>query len=307
MSLEQLLAQLGSAEQMPTNVQLAALSGILPEDLAMLRDRWLSVDVGRRRQLCRRLADLAEESVELDFEEIFKLSLHDEDPEVRVCAIEGLWECEDRTLIPPLVSLLRTDGDSSVRAAAAQKLGQFAYRAEVNALRPRDAARVRTALLEVIDDADESVLVRRRAIEAISAQSDPRIQAIIEEAYQSDDPGMRASALFGMGRNCDSRWLPILIRELENPGAEMRFEAANALGEMEDQRAVLHLIPLLEDIDGQVQLAAVNALGRIGGRTAKQALRRCLRGGDDRLSQAARTALDELEFSEDPLTFSLTD
>ena len=45
-------------------------------------------------------------------------------------------------------------------------------------------------------------------------------------------------------------------------------------------------------------------MGKIGGSLAKRALLRCVKEGDATLEEAARTALENVEFLEDPMAFS---
>jgi hypothetical protein len=48
----------------------------------------------------------------------------------------------------------------------------------------------------------------------------------------------------------------------------------------------------------------LSALGKIGGPLAKRALLRCVKEGDAVLEEAARSALESIEFLEDPMAFS---
>jgi HEAT repeat protein len=261
---------------------------------------WPGIDVARRRQIVERLVELAEDNFELDYTEIFRLCLGDSDGQVRAKAVEGLSECEERSLLDPLISLLLGDLEDSVRAAAAATLGTFAMLAEFGELKANDAEKVEKALVTAFNNKKEQTDVRCRALESISMMSRPQVEVMVRQAYQSDDLEFRASALCAMGRTCNSDWLSILLQELGSPSAQMRFEAARACAELEADDAVPKLIELTHDDDGQVRLAAIEALGRIGGNEAKQALQKCRDGSDDAMSEAAEDALDEMKFWEDP-------
>lgn len=104
-----------------------------------------------------------------------------------------------------------------------------------------------------------------------------------------------------MGNASHLVWIQVLINALGEDDAAIRYEAASALGRLGESSAVAHLVPLLKDDDAQVQLAVAAALGAIGGDLAKRALRVCLELGDEPLEQAARTALTDAEFEDDPL------
>lgn len=302
MSLKKILAEIGDETKPLTSKRLCDLSVLSPEELGLFREAWARMGTTRQRQIMEKLVALAEENCRLNFDDIFRAYLNDPDEIIRVKSIEGLWECEDRSFIDPLITLLREDGKELVRAAAAVALGRFAMLAELGKLRPEDGDKVQKALLSAIDNAEEQLEVRRRAIEAISPLSLPEVKDIIRRAYDSENAKMRASALYAMGRHCDPVWLPTLIKEFASRDAEIRFEAAVACGELGDDEAVPHLVRLVCDSDSQVQLSAIAALGHIGGSEAEEALRKCLEHPDEYVRDAAKEALEEVEQSGEPFS-----
>ena len=305
MSLEKYLAELCDESKPLVSPKLANLSALSPEEQRLFLEAWAKMGFKRRRQIASRLVELAEENFKLNFDDTFLTCLQDPDEIVRVKSIEGLWECENRYLIDPLITMLREDSKESVRAAAAIALGKFAMLAELGKLRPDEGAKVERALLDVIDDQEEQLEVRRRAIEAIAPLSLPKVTEIIQQAYQSDDPRIRVSAIYAMGRNSDPAWLPMLVKELSSPDAEIRFEAAGACGELGEESAMPHLARLIHDLDSQVQLSAIAALGQIGGSEAEAALQECLNHPNEHIRQAAGEALEELGLGKDPFSFRL--
>lgn len=298
----------GSWEQLlemsrPLSAQiLLTLSNLLPQDVDRLRQLWPRAPVERRQEIARRLVALGEENVELSFDAFFRLGLEDPDGEVREQAVLGLWECEERAIIAPLCALLRTDDEEPVRSAAAQVLGQFALRAELGKLLPRDAQRVVQTLLEAAEDSEEEIDVRRRAIEALGPISSSEVRRILRESYEGADDRLRAGALHAMGRNGDGEWLPVILDELESPSSTMRFEAATAAGLLGSFKALAGLLPLIDDEDSEVQEAAVNALGRIGGARATEVLRRCLDHPSTLVREAAAEALEQIRAQQAPLS-----
>ena len=303
MSLERILAELSDESKPLGYTELCELSALSPEELRRFREAWARMSTARQGQIMDRLAALAEENCGVNFDDIFRACLDDPVEMIRVKAIEGLWECDDRSLIAPLIAMLREDSEESVRAAAATALGRFAMLAELGKLRPKDRAKVQKALFDAIENQEEQLEVRRRAIEAISYLSLSKVRDIIRQAYEDGNAKMRASAIYAMGRNCDPVWLPLLIGELASFDSEMRFEAAGACGELGSDEAVPHLIRLIYDIDTQVQLSAIAALGHIGGSEAEEALRQLLEHSEEYIRQAAKEALEEVEQSEEPVSF----
>jgi len=301
MTLAGYLNSLADGSRRILAAQLRKLSGLDRTQAAEFWRVWPALPVERRRQIVRDLVDLAEDNVELSFSAVLLACLSDPDEEIRVCAVDGLWEDDETTTAIRLLDLLAQDPSPRVRAAAASGLSRFAYRIETGELSQTTARRVRSGLLAAIDNSDEVLEVRRRAVEAISYLSEPEVREVIRRAYADPDEKMRASAVFGMGRNCDETWLEIIVQEMKSPSAEIRYEAAKAAGELEDQRAVRPLVPLLADADREVRLATIASLGRIGGETALKALRYVAKEGDEEAKAAAAEALEEAAFADDPI------
>jgi HEAT repeat protein len=303
--IEETIADLGNSDTPLLNSKLAELSNLNSEELALFEQAWAAIEPKRRGEIMYRLVELAEDNFELDFDNIFKGRLKDEDAEVRSKAIEGLWESEEASLIDPLIELLEQDKSEKVQATAATALGKFALLAELKKLRPSHKSKVCRALLAVIGDESKPIEVKRRALGAAAPLSLPQIEKAIVKAYQSGEPKLKTSAIFAMGKSCNHSWLPILLKELASADAEIRYEAAGACGELEEKEAVPYLIELITDPDVDVQLAAIQALGKIGGPEAKDGLEQCLKDDSKIIQQAAEQALYELEAGEDPLSFRI--
>jgi HEAT repeat protein len=287
---------------------LYALSGMTVAQLDLFRDQWAEMTTERRRQVIRQLVELTEASFEVNFDPIFILAMSDEDSVVRTAGIEGLWENEDLRLIAPLTYLLESDESASVRAAAATALGRYVLLGELEKIDKVSAASVEEKLRQVIDNPDEVIEVRRRAVESIAYSSSEEVRRIIREAYHSDDEKMQGSALFAMGRSADPTWRHVLLHELQNENPELRFEAARACGELELTRAVARLGRMaLNDPDAEVQQAAVWALGSIGGSEARRILVQCYESDSEALSEAAGDALDEIDMSGEATMIRLYD
>lgn len=298
MTLEQYLNVLADKDQPLRHTDLLHLSGMTPEELGLLRRGWQNINPHRRRAILERLVEMTEDDLEADFNDLFRFCLVDANPEVRAKAVEGLWECNDRTLVTPLATLLRKDPAEEVRAAAAIALGKFAVLAQSGKMLSKDSRKISETLLQAVRDPQELPDVRRRAMEAVAPFNTQEVRQIIQEAYHSDQTEMRCSAVYAMGKSCDSQWLPTILKELRNPDPAMRYEAANACGELGEEATVPHLIPLFLDEDHQAQASAIAAVGNIGGSLAKRALLRCLKSSDDLAIEAAQEALSKLDGSE---------
>ena len=291
-----LLQQIGNTASRLSLSSLYHLSRMDRAELQLFQEAWPSIAAQRRRQIITFLVEIAEASFEVDFNQVFRFCLGDEDEQVRESAIEGLWEDEDPALIGLLVGLLRDDPSVSVRARAAISLSRYVLLGELDKLRTRYAAQVVEALLNTIRSPLEDSEVRRRAVEAIAYSSEQSVRGIIEAAYYDEDEKMRTSAVFAMGRSADPYWSGFVLGELESFSPEMRYEAAVACGELELSNATPLLAGLINDPDREVQEAAIWALGQIGGDEARHILYLCYEEGDPSLSEAVEEALEHLEF-----------
>jgi HEAT repeat protein len=305
-TIEKIITDIADSKKRLLSSKLAELSNLSSPELEFFKDTWRAIEPARRRQIVHRLVELAEDNIEFNFDGIFKFCLKDEDANIRSEAIEGLCENEEPSLIKPLIMLLEQDSSAKVKAAAATALGKFALLAEYGTLHLNHALKVEEALLASLNNQDNNVKVRARSLEAISPLSLPQVKTAISEAHESEDSQLRVSAIYAMGRNCDSTWLPVLLDELSAADTEVRYEAAVACGELGEAEAVTHLTELINDPDIDVQIAAIQALGKIGDPKAKNILQDCLKSTRAAISEMARQALDELKANENPLFFSLS-
>ena len=305
MPIEDTMAEIGNSDQPLLNTLLTELSSLDTAELNFFKNSWPDIEVRRRRQIMQRLGQLAEDNLELNFDDIFKHGLKDPDDAVRGEAIEGLWENEEPALINPLINMLEQDGSEKVQVAAAMALGKFALLAEHQRIRPSHAARIQEALLKATGDKNRPLEVRRRALEAAAPLSLPEVKQAIMAAYKGHNPKLIVSSIYAMGKNCDPDWLPLLLKELTSTDTEVRYEAAVACGELEDKAAAPSLIKLAADPDVDVRMAALQALGKIGGPEAKEFLESCRQDASEAVRQTAEEALSELKAIEELSSFPL--
>ncbi len=301
MSFEKCLQELMEPAR-PKVSGLVRLSELAPEEGQALGRVWPGLEVERRRWVVRELVELAEESVDLSFDAVFFLAREDEDAEVRLEAVRGLWEYEGPNLIGPLLKMMEGDEDARVRAEASLALGRFVLLAEYGRLGNRDFEQVEAGLRRKVEDASEVAEVRGRALEAISTHDVAWVRQAISGAYESGVRGLKVSAVHAMGRSCQGRWLPLILRELSNEEPEVRYEAAVACGSLGEETAVGALGPLLADSDEEVKEAAITALGEIGGGTAKELLMGLADDPAPGVREAAADALREIGFEDEPLS-----
>lgn len=244
---------------------LFKLSDMELEEWARFQKAWAKADDERRREVMRHLADIVEEAYYVDYTPIFKLGIVDESSEVRVAALDGLWDSTDAWFVSPLIGMLQSDPVVDVRVAAAKALAHYVLLAEWGQMPARVSKPIVEALLAEYEKEGTAVSVKQAALEGMGAASHPRVETLIQEAYDSPYQDMRVSAIFAMGNSADDKWLPTILAELENPELEMQIEAIRAAGMMGRSDAVELLADLVDHEESDVRAAVIVALGKIGG------------------------------------------
>lgn len=271
------------------------LSGLDERGIEGLAPVWAGLTPEYRRKLLRELIETSEANFELDYRALGHFALGDDDSGVREAAIELLWEDESLPLMRRLIGLALEDEATNVRAAASSALGRFILLGELGDLPETETGKAQDAAVSILNNMDEDVGVRRRALEAISNCGHEIVEEAIREAYDSGDHRMQISAVFAMGRSYDEQWGDYVRQQLDSDDPEMRYEAARAAGELELEEAVPGLIRLALDNDREVKEVAIWSLGEIASREAVRVLERLAtdakRHGDDELLEVIEDAL----------------
>lgn len=293
-SLEDTLAALGDESR--TVLPAGAVYGLSDmtnrADLEAFRSAWNALSIERRRILIEHLAEIGEMNFELDYEPIALVLFDDDDDEVRSTAVDLPWYSTSMDIYNAMVQMA-DDPSPLVRARVMSAMGRFIYLGELEEFDLQLVNALQRITLEHYDDWDEDLEVRRRALEAISHCSHPRVPEMIEESYQSDEVLMQISAVFAMGASCDDRWADIVLNELDNHVDEMRFEAARAAGQLSISESVPRLTELAYEPDVEVQLASVWALGEIGTREAQRSLEAIASWAEENEDEALVEATEE--------------
>lgn len=271
-SIKAVLDALKDPDNATNSVIYYGLSSITPAELEQLKPVWLELAPQRRRSLMRQIVEIGESDFEMDYESIGRFALSDDDPGVREAAIEALWESESLDVMQRLMLMAKNDPVDAVRARAVTGLGQFILLGELDDLSPESTLPARHVALELLQDTNQPIPVRRRALEALANCSHERVPSAIREAYYGDNHEMRVSSLFAMGRTCDPQWRDIVLEELDSSDEEMRYEAARASGELELKTAIPHLARLAAETDVEIRDIAIWSLGEIGGSEAMRVL-----------------------------------
>lgn len=275
-------------------------SDITRGELKEIEKVWQEVWTERRRGLLEDMETLAEKDTLLFFDHMAVMCLTDPDPVARATAIRLLWQSDEEALVPKLIKMLREDPEVIVRAAAATALGVFVYQGELEEIEESTYDRILQNLFQVYTGTDDR-LVRRRALESLGYASHPDVQGFIEEAYETDNEEWLQSALFAMGRTCNTSWVDWILDMFDHPDSLVRYEAVRAVGELEAKAAREPLFDLLEEgtEDEDIYLAAIWSLSKIGGRGVRELIETSLEETDDPEEiRFLEEALENLNFTE---------
>ncbi|MFK7804836.1 MAG: HEAT repeat domain-containing protein [Anaerolineae bacterium] len=285
------------------------LSDLPPEHLTRLKNDWLNLEERRRGTIARNLADIAESNFAVDFSPIAADFLKDPSDDVRLAALDMLWDTDKISLIDPIITLMKKDKAISVRASAAASLGHYLLMAQWGEIGLEVEEPIAQALIAQITNLMTPIPVRRAALESVASAPLPEVQTYIRDAYESGVPEMELSAIFAMGRSADAIWTPIIQNELENSETEVRAEAAKAAGIIGDSSFAEALAEMARyDDDLEVQIAAVHALGLIGNEIATNTLSEMAEEAeDDALIDAIEESLEDMAMIGLDLDLSIID
>ncbi len=276
-----------------------ALSDLTLPQVEAVVEACRALPAERKVNMLRQMAGVAEEDFHYDFGKVMIAFAEDAAGDVRLAALEGLWDEHRTSLIPLLTRLLAHDEDPRVRALAAVQLGRFIDAAIMEEISEQAVAPAISVLRTAFNDADEHIDVRRRALEALSFGDEHDIDVMIEEAYYAEDLDMYMSSLFAMGRTANKQWVPYLLEGLTHELAPVRAEAMRALGNIGDPETVVHIASVLaEESESIVRFEAIMALGEIGGSDAKSLLTSLLESDDPEMVEAAEVALEGISIFE---------
>lgn len=282
--------------------RLASFSDLDRKRMTYLRSRWLDVPAIERHALLLALAELAEESLDFNFNRVFRVALDDPDPVIRQLAIDDLWEDDGADLLGVFARIVREDPSDDVRAAAAGAL--TVYCDAISDAEPQlsGAEELIDLLGGIVENPNEPPVVRRRALGAIAAFTrSPRVDELIRLGLDDADQAVVAGAVYAMGRTASAKWLPILLEFMKSEDAELRFESARAASMLGEADAVPELAELAHDPDAEVRAAAVEALGSIGGPMAIRTLRNFAQDADFEEADELDDALDAALLTVNPL------
>jgi HEAT repeat protein len=276
---------------------LRSFSDLTPNHLHMLKTVWPVIKRERKISLLEDLETVAESDTLVNFDELAKMALVDEDSAVRILAIRLLWECDETRLLPIFTDMMLTDTAEDVRAAAASALGKFVLLGELETI-PETMRISNVQNLIDVTSGDDLPMVRRRALESLGFSSHPKVPELIETALATAESQWLTSALYAIGRSADERWTDIVLRYIDSEDGEILFDAIRAAGELTLEEARDPLLEKLDDTldDQELRFAIIWSLSQIGGEAVKKKLEELIeKGANDEEAELIEKAMDNIE------------
>jgi HEAT repeat protein len=209
---------------------------------------------------------------------IIEDGLSDEDPQVKVKAIEVVAETHQKKLMPRVQQLLKDDF-VPVRFAAGAAVGDMQYAPAKSTVEQLQQAR------------DENT--RIAAAYAMYKLGSLKKLEIIRKAIASKDPTIRANATVLLGKSGNKEELKLLYWVMgdSNSDDKTRFQAAEAIARLGDEKIIKKLWTMIISTYADDRMMGLNAMGALGTATAEDILITKL---DDEVLEVRLTAAEQL-------------
>jgi len=214
--------------------------------------------------------------------------------------LAGDYSVINDELADRLLSMVMSNEEPErVRARAAISLGPALAAAHMDIFEdPEEVSisehifhKIQASLREGYMDAHTPKEVRRRILEGSVRAPENWHKAAVREAYLSDDPDWRLTAVFGMqyvdGFNAE------ILEALNSQNEDVQYHAVRASGNWEVAEAWPHILNLLtsESTEKELQLAAIEAAAGIRPQEIKEVLFELTLSDDQDIVDAAYEAM----------------
>jgi len=217
--------------------------------------------------------------------QIIQSALVDNDPVVRVHAIEVIASTRQFRMMPQVRQLLQ-DKFVPVRFAAALAVGDLEY---------SPAKRLVSQLLE---DNDTNVILA--AAYALSKLGSFEYLEVLRKAAAKQDQTVRANAVLLLGKSGDKSSLKLLWHTLQDKDSDDRvvYQSAEAIAMLGDEKIFPKLWSMLISAYADDRVTGIRAMGALGTEEAKNALIRML---NDDILEVRLVAAEQLGVFRNPI------
>ena len=216
---------------------------------------------------------------------IIEEALADNDPLVKVHAIEVVASTRQLKLMPQVRRLLQDDF-VPVRFAAALAVGDLEY------------SPAKRSVNKLLKDNDANVIIA--AAFAMGKLGSFEYLEVLRKAAANEDQKVRANAVLLLGKGGDKSSLQLLWHTMQDKDSDDRvvYQSAEAIAMLGDEQIFPKLWTMLISAYADVRLMGVRAMGKLGTPDAKNALIRML---DDDILEVRLVAAEQLGVFRNPI------
>ena len=191
---------------------------------------------------------------------IVQQGLADENPYIRVNAIEVVATTKQVKLMPKVQQLLKDDFVPPIRFAAALAVGDMEYRLAEGSIEP------------LLRDEDENIRIAAAYAKTKLGSADSF--DLLCRAVASDDQIVRANAALLLGKSGDKRALKFLyiVLRREDSDDKVRFQAVESIAMLADEWIFPRLWAMVMSAYADDRIMGIRAMGALGTTKAKDVL-----------------------------------
>ncbi len=284
---------------------LRDLSGIDDKRARSIVNAWQEWPLEEAVNTVSELRRVAETDRSIEFDSIFRASTAFPAPQVRIESVLALADGGSIATAQTLINVLARDEVAEIRAAAATALQAFGDPSQSRKVPETTLDRVKSALSEAIH-VDEP-LVRGKALVALAALRDDDAPDLIDAMFDEaiGDGKLMSDVLTAMGQTNDRSWLSSLEDAFFSDDSGIRIAAVLAFGKIAIDDDVESLSEPFDDHVLEVQMATVKALEEIGTAQAREMLELAVSSSEPEVQQLAQVALEALK-ADDELIYAVS-
>ena len=284
---------------------LRELSGVNDNRAISIVNAWREWPVEEAVNTVNELRRVAETDPSFEFESIFRAATTFPNPQIRLESILALAGGGGIATAQTLMTVLQQDEIAEIRATAAAALQAFGDPSQSRKVPVTVLDRVKSALREA-NHIDEPI-VRGKALMALAAMRDDDVPDLIDTMFDEaiGDGSLMSDVLTAMGETNDRSWLPTIEDAFYSDDSGIRIAAVLAFGKIAQDDDVDSLSELFDDHVLEVQMATVKALEEIGTAQAREMLELAVSSSEPGVQQLAQVAIDSLK-AEDELIYAVS-
>ncbi|MFQ5559221.1 MAG: HEAT repeat domain-containing protein [Nitrospinota bacterium] len=218
---------------------------------------------------------------------------------IRSHAVKSLVKIDDPASVQALVSALKKEQNSSIRATLSERL-----------MKEKGNSGLDDLFLKIVNERKDHWMVRLNAVRALKGKKGSQVINALLLALKDKDSVIRSAAAEGLVGVKNRKILRPLIRALDDEYAVVRYNAAQALKTVRSRKLKklsTEIIEALDDLDPEVREKAAETLGVLKIKKAKKRLFMALRDPEAKVRKVAAGALALLKVSNDEDAATLLD